>query len=575
MDSPKNNIKQIGKKISSKKFEYYQILSYQIINQSNLGLPLSDFLKNFLNLMVDFSGCSAIEIWIRDNDKYNHCTVSQLQGISFQHEVIRAKKDVGDLMIPDLQGDSIIDNLLLNTIRGRFDPSLPFYTNRGSYWTRNFNKSLVLMKKSMVNTDYTLATDVGYKSIIIIPIVGENENIGLLQMVTKDLNSFTKKEVEFYEGITHILSLALVNQYSRVALRERIKEITCLYDITRVTELRDLSFAEMMQNIANLIPPAWQYPELTSCRIILDCINYETTGFLEDRQRITSSIIVNGKKRGSVEVVYTKDKPELDEGPFLKEERHLINAIARQLSHIVERSDDRENRLKLQEQLQQADRLATIGQLVAGVAHELNEPLNSILGFAQLIKKYPDLPDLPKKDVNKIETASLYAREIIKKLMLFSRQTKPNLTHIDMNVVIKEGLLFFKSRCEKSGIKIKYNLSHGIPKIMGDKIQLNQVLLNLVVNSIQAMPDGGTLTINTLYNNKTLSLIVEDTGIGINKNVINKIFLPFFTTKDINEGTGLGLAVVHGIIVIHKGSIRVESRINFGTRIIIELPLAQ
>jgi signal transduction histidine kinase len=305
----------------------------------------------------------------------------------------------------------------------------------------------------------------------------------------------------------------------------------------------------------------------------LDGHPYFTPGFRPEGQKQTADIVVKGERRGVVEVVYVEKKPEVDEGPFLKEERNLINAIAGQVALIVERRKAEEDRSKLQEQLRHADRLATIGQLAAGVAHELNEPLGNILGFAQLAKKDPELSKQVSKDIETIITASLHAREVIKKLMIFARQMPTQKALIDLNEVIEEGLYFLESRCAKAGIELRRVLTPDLPEITADRAQLHQVLVNLIVNSIQAMPEGGRLTIQTLAQGDHVSLVVEDTGIGMSQEVLKKMFVPFFTTKDINEGTGLGLSVVHGIVTSHGGSIDVESRVGRGTRFAVQLPL--
>jgi len=272
-------------------------------------------------------------------------------------------------------------------------------------------------------------------------------------------------------------------------------------------------------------------------------------------------------------VCYDEEKPELDEGPFLKEERILIEALAREISLIVIRKRAEEEKLRLQEQLRHADRLATIGQLSAGVAHELNEPIGSVLGYSQLIYKHPDLPGQIKQDAEKIMKASLHAREVVKKLMLFARQTPPKKIRVNLNQVVEEGFYFLESRCAKEGIKVVCSLSENLPEVTADPAQLTQVLVNLVVNSIQAMPKGGELTVQTKALNESVLLIVKDTGVGMSENVMNKIFLPFYTTKDVGRGTGLGLAVVHGIVTSHEGAIHVTSKEGQGTTFKIQLPL--
>jgi signal transduction histidine kinase len=249
--------------------------------------------------------------------------------------------------------------------------------------------------------------------------------------------------------------------------------------------------------------------------------------------------------------------------------------VAGDLAMIIERRQSQMEKLLLQEQLRHADRLATIGQLAAGVAHELNEPLGSILGFAQLATKIPDLPAPVETDLKKIINASLHAREVIKKLMVFARQMPPQKTPVNLNQVAEEGLYFLEARCAKSGIEVVRSYAEHLPEIIADPSQLHQVLINLVVNALQAMPEGGKLTIKTERLDGHVALIVEDTGVGMAPDILRKIFVPFFTTKDIHEGTGLGLSVVHGIVTSHGGTISVESKPGVGTRFGVELPVGE
>ena len=213
-----------------------------------------------------------------------------------------------------------------------------------------------------------------------------------------------------------------LSQSEKVALRERIKELTCLYDIAQIASQPNKSLEYILQGIVKVLPSAWQYPETTLARLVLDGVSYTTGNFPANCQKQSADIFVNGKPRGFIEIGYAEQKPELDEGPFLKEERSLLNEIARQVALIIERKQAEDDKLKLHDQLRHADWLATVGMLAAGVAHELNEPLGNILGFAQLAKKCAKVPASAKQDIEKIEKASLHSREIIQKLLVFARQ---------------------------------------------------------------------------------------------------------------------------------------------------------
>lgn len=362
------------------------------------------------------------------------------------------------------------------------------------------------------------------------------------------------------------------DQTSR-ALRERVKELSCLYRINRVSEGATGSPDEVFRRIVELIPPAWQYPEIASARIVLDGKRYETPGFDESHQRQSSAVIVDAKCRGAVDVIYREARPALDEGPFLNDERNLLDAVARQIAVIVEHHEAEQERARLQKQLMHADRLATIGQLAAGVAHELNEPLSSILGFAQLLKRDPAMPESGRHDVERIVAASLHAREIIKKLLLFARQTPTFKGPVGLNQVIVGAIDLFKHQFEKEEIELSCRLCSQMPMLAADAGQLLQVLVNLVVNAVQAMPRGGRLTIETQVQDGHVACSVQDTGVGMTEEVLDRLFVPFFTTKEVNQGTGLGLPVVHGIITSHGGTIEVASTPGAGTKFTIRLPL--
>jgi two-component system NtrC family sensor kinase len=251
-----------------------------------------------------------------------------------------------------------------------------------------------------------------------------------------------------------------------------------------------------------------------------------------------------------------------------------LKGIANIISFYLKKQKDDENRKIIQQQLLHADRLATIGQLSAGVAHELNEPLGNILGLAQLSLKLPKLPDQAKADLTKIEDCVIYSREIIKKLMEFSRQSSICKEKFDLQQMIDNSITFLEARCIKEGITMIRQYNEPIT-ITADPTQIKQVITNLTINAIQAMKNGGDLTIGTRKAGKNAILTIEDNGIGISKKNIGKAFVPFFTTKDIGEGTGLGLSVVYGIVQNHNGDIKVSSESGKGTIFQVSLPLEE
>lgn len=402
------------------------------------------------------------------------------------------------------------------------------------------------------------------------------EGYGQLIIRYREAACLTTAEARLLMGAVQILGVAIANRLVQAALRERVKELTCLHGVAKLIEEPDSGLQDLLNGIVRLLPPAWLYSDIAAAAITLDGQTYQTDNFVPSRYSQTSPITIGATTRGSVEVVYLTDQelPVMDEGPFLKEERNLIDAVARELELLISRREAAEEKDRLELQLRHADRLATIGQLAAGVAHELNEPLASILGFAQLASKTSGLPHQAVRDIDHIVKASLHAREVVGKLMLFARQRPPTKTPVDINQLIEEGLFLLAARCAKSGIEVVRELAPDVPKITADPSQLQQVLINLVVNAIQAMPHGGRLLIRTAVRNNAVSLIVQDNGVGMSEDVRSRVFVPFFTTKPPGEGTGLGLSVVHGIVSGHGGSVDVWSEPGRGSRFEVVLPIS-
>lgn len=554
--------------------ERYSALSRQLLEYANRGLRKSDFVREVSRLLSDFSKCDVVGIRLADGGRLTCFEYSPDSEPMLMQISAPCGYDATGSLVPVEEPESDLEWLCREISCGRCDSTLPCFTGRGSFWTGDAGTALVLSASVHKRTGgHILRIGGDFKSMTIIPFLVANKDTGLLMFKSRRKDFFSRDQIEFYEEIAQVLGTAVDYRRTQIALRERVKELTCLFGIAKISARPDIALDEILQGTVEFLPPGWLYPDIASARITLGEHSYSTRGFREDFHKLTAEILAGGQKRGIVEVAYSEEMPELDEGPFLKEERNLINAVAREVSLIIERRQVEKDRESLHEQLRHADRLATIGQLAAGVAHELNEPLGNILGFAQLASKNPEIPDQVSQDIDKIVAASLHGREVIKKLMLFARQTPPRRQSVNLNRIVEDGLFFFESRCAKAGIKLVRALEPGLPSIIADQSQLNQILINLVVNAVQAMPEGGRLTIRTESHDDDLRLIVEDTGIGMNEITLEKLFIPFFTTKDVNEGTGLGLSVVHGIATSHGGSVTVESEVGKGSRFAVQLPL--
>ncbi|HZW08960.1 MAG TPA: ATP-binding protein [Phycisphaerales bacterium] len=356
-------------------------------------------------------------------------------------------------------------------------------------------------------------------------------------------------------------------------LRERVKELTCLYEVTLAFVEHRADLSGCFRRIVSILPGAWRFPDEAYAALGIDGVEERTPGFpAAAANALSSDIVVAGRKRGEVRVAY--GRAGADEGLFLPEERSLLDAVARQVAVFVERAEAEERRAAAEAQLRHADRLATIGQLAAGVAHELNEPLGNILGFAQLALRGERLPEEARADLDKIVRASLHGREVIRKLLAFAHQGPASRQRLSLNALVEEVVFLMEAGCEQPGIRFVQRLAPDLPEIEADPVQVRQVLVNLVVNAMHAASaGGGVITVSTERGPEEVALGVEDTGCGMPEEVARHAFDPFFTTKEVGRGTGLGLSVVQGIVAGHGGAIEVRSEPGRGSRFTVRLPM--
>ncbi len=228
---------------------------------------------------------------------------------------------------------------------------------------------------------------------------------------------------------------------------------------------------------------------------------------------------------------------------------------------------------ELETQLRQSDRLASIGLLAAGVAHEVNTPLTGISSYVQMMQRKMPESDPRRAILEKIEKQTFRASAIVNSLLNFSRQQASDMQAVDINGVVDETLALAELPLSKRKVHVDTDLSESLPPVWGDSGKLQQVLMNLVLNARDSMPNGGDLTIRTARQNGDVVLEVTDTGTGIPKEQIHKIYDPFFSTKGTGKGTGLGLSVAYGIVQEHRGTITVRSEAT-GTVFRVALPAA-
>jgi two-component system, NtrC family, sensor kinase len=234
--------------------------------------------------------------------------------------------------------------------------------------------------------------------------------------------------------------------------------------------------------------------------------------------------------------------------------------------------DDVTVRMRLEEQLQHSEKMASVGLLAAGVAHEVNTPLTGISSYTQMLRDRIEKTDPRAELLEKIEKQAFRAAKIINNLLNFSRASGSEQEPLDVNKVVGDVLSLVEHQLESSKIKVRRETADRLPRVRGNENRLQQVFFNLILNARDAMPSGGWLTLATRAEDDAVVVEVRDTGTGIRREDIKRIYDPFFTTKGIGRGTGLGLAVSYGILQEHGGAISVDSAPGQGTTFQVVLP---
>jgi len=225
----------------------------------------------------------------------------------------------------------------------------------------------------------------------------------------------------------------------------------------------------------------------------------------------------------------------------------------------------RELRDSHEKQMQQASKLASIGELASGIAHEIRNPL---AGIGAAVEVLADNRGTDREIVEEIQRQIHRLNTTLRELLDFSRPREPEIVHCDLCDLVKPMLAFIRPDAQKQHVAIVEDCPADVPSICADPAQIQQVILNLLINAIQAMPQGGTLTLHAEADEEVLRLCIRDTGAGITKENMLRVFTPFFTTK--HRGTGLGLAIARTIMEKHGGAIRLESEPGHGTTAVIE-----
>lgn len=389
-------------------------------------------------------------------------------------------------------------------------------------------------------------------------------------------------------------------------LSERVKELRCLYEIDEICVRRESTLEEILKGTVRIIPPGYQYPKITGSCITFEDKKFKTRNFRETKWMQKENIITDGQKAGSVNVCYSEKKPELDEGPFFKEERNLINAIAKRLGQTIERYQAvatlRRNRNHLDmlvkertaelqqtiEKLEEARRdveaaTRAKSEFLANMSHELRTPLNSIIGFSEIMADglTGPLTDEQKEYLNDILESGRHLLELINDVLDLSK-IEAGKTELEVNKFSLKGLLdrslaVFRNQAADRNITILSDIPEIIGEVTADDRRTKQIIFNLLSNALKFTPDGGKVGITAHRMDKKIQITVWDTGVGIAKKDLKNLFKPFQQLETgLTEkvpGTGLGLNLSKKLVELQGGKIWVESKRGQGSKFSFTIPI--
>ncbi len=404
------------------------------------------------------------------------------------------------------------------------------------------------------------------RGILIVPIHRRRERIGAVAVTSRTVRTFTPAEIERVEAMTDLLTMTLSNAELVESLRQAEWRFRTLFRAAPDVVLTVLQSGRVREANDAVREVAGIDPVHVVGRMLADMV------MPDDRLAVTDAL--------SRAIGGTATRCEVR----IPRENAPPRVVAFAASRLPEADPpsalvigrDVTSERDLRARLVETERLAAVGELVAGVAHEVNNPLSSISAFAQLLLRDPTLPEVHRDSIEVIRSETARASQVVKDLLAFARRSDHRREALDLDTLVERTLRLRGFQLTDANVAVDLDLDGALPPVVADARQLQQVVLNLVTNAVQAMAPlgGGTLRIATRALQGSVVLEIGDTGPGIAPAARPHVFEPFFTTKGEGEGTGLGLSVSYGIITAHGGSIGVADTSDHGTTMVVSLPTA-
>ncbi|MDP4154389.1 MAG: ATP-binding protein [Bacillota bacterium] len=430
------------------------------------------------------------------------------------------------------------------------------------YWSALNNRKIIFQRLHDTEVNFyekKFLTILQLKTVLVLPIYSKNKRIGILSIGRHDDSDWSIDDLAFLEQLTDHLAVSIENAqlYNEVLRAKQEWEDTfkAVDDMIIVFD-KDLNMIQLNDSVKNFFK-------------LSEKANFV---LLEEGCKTLVRETFQSKKAAYNEIhLPNQSTCELYTYPVFNNEQQVYGVIA----YIKDVTEKR----RMEVQLLHSGKLAAIGEMAAGIAHELNSPLTAILGNSQLLLRTTSKEDSSFSLLNDIKNCGDRCKRIIKSLLTFSRQDEYFFDSFSLNEAVEQVLNLLKYQLEKNKIKISLLLQKDLPVIEGSQSQIEQIIINLLLNAKDAMElsseKNKEILIKTECQSNEVHLSVIDNGIGIEENRLSEIFHPFHTTKESEKGTGLGLSVSIGIARTHEGTIEVKSKLHRGSTFILKLPIQQ
>src|SRR5688572_18456246 len=374
-------------------------------------------------------------------------------------------------------------------------------------------------------------------------------------------------------------------------LNERVKELTALHHTARLLQDHERASGMLLQEIVTLLPAAFDHAELAAARIVFEGVEYKSTTFGLTPWTQAAHFTTTGGKHGLIEIAYAENRLNQNKRAFLAEEKSLLESIAEMLQLYLDRKEAQESIEKmtgelvernkelwnLQQEMERVGQAAALGWMTGAIAHELGTPLNSVLGYTQLLAQ-EELSEKAKRHVETITSQVQRMTSIVQYYLDRTRGSTSKRSRVNLNELVKETLLLLDAVFAQKNAHPVTDLEESLPLLNAHAGSLQRVLINLLNNALASIRDEGEITIATRsagppeLHRPGIIIEIIDTGVGIPADMLPRIFDLFMTTRSDGSGTGLGLAVSQEIVKEHGGKITISSQVGRGTTVTVFLP---